>query len=51
MSDAAAEMAEPGFQPSPAQVASVILSVAVRRLGPDLKRDATQALKAASGST
>lgn len=29
VSDAAAEMAEPGFHPSPAQVASAILSIAV----------------------
>lgn len=51
VSDAAAEMAESGFHSSPAQVASAILSVAVHRLGPDLKRDVRQTLKAASGST
>lgn len=44
--DAGAGMAELGFRPSPAQVASAILSVAVHRLGPDLKRDARRALKA-----
>lgn len=51
VSDAAAEMAEPGFHPSPAQVAGAILSIAVHRVGPDLKRDARKALKASSGLT
>ena len=46
VSDAAAEMSEPGFHPSPAQVASAILSVAVHHLTPDLRRDAKHALKA-----
>jgi hypothetical protein len=46
VSDAAAEMSEPGFHPSPAQVASAILSVAVDHLTPDLRRDAKHALKA-----
>jgi hypothetical protein len=46
VSDAAAEMAEPGFRPSPAQVASAILSVAVHRLGPELKRETRHALTA-----
>jgi hypothetical protein len=46
VSDAAADMSEPGFHPSPAQVASAILSVAVHHLTPDLRRDAKHALKA-----
>lgn len=46
VADAAAEMAEPGFQPSPAQVASAILSIAVHHLNPQIQRDAKHALKA-----
>jgi hypothetical protein len=49
VADAAAEMAEPGFQPSPAQVASAILSIAVHHLHPQMQQEAKHALKA-SGS-
>jgi len=45
VSDAAAQMAEPGFHPSAAQVASAILSMAVQRMDPQLQRDAKHALK------
>jgi hypothetical protein len=48
VSDAAAEMAEPGFHPSAAQVATAILSVAVQHLTPDLRREAKHALKAST---
>ena len=46
VSDVAAEMAEPGFHPSAAQVASAILSVAVDRMSTELREDARRALKA-----
>ena len=45
VSEAAATLAEPGFKPSPAQVASAILSIAVRRFGPQLQHDIKHALK------
>lgn len=47
IADTAAGMAEPGFHPSPAQVASVILTIAVRHLTPDLREETKHALKAA----
>lgn len=49
VSDAAADMAEPGFHPSAAQVASAILSVAVDRLGAGLREDARRALIGTGG--
>ncbi len=47
VSDAAEKMSIPGFRPSAAQVASAILTMAVRRMAPDAMREAEHAVKAA----
>ncbi|RAI54656.1 hypothetical protein DOO78_25625 [Roseicella frigidaeris] len=49
VSEAAKEMSKAGFHPSPAQVASVILEIAVRDM-PGLVRRAEHALRASAGS-